>query len=141
MKRSILIVIPLLFVLNTCVAQQESGAHILVFSKTDGFRHASIADGVKALREIGEENGYTVDHTEDATLFNTGNLERYDAIVFLNTPENVLNEMQQEAFKQFIHVGGGFVGSHADSDTDCYPDRHRRPHGDGNSHGTALART
>lgn len=103
---------------SSCTAQNNSIPHLLVFSKTDGYRHASIPDGVKALHEIGAENGFSVDHTEDASEFTDENLEQYDAVVFLNTTEDVFNEEQQNAFQQYIHNGGGFVGIHAASDTE-----------------------
>lgn len=120
MQRSILTLITLLFVLNTCTAQRAAPDHpnLLVFTKTDGYRHASIPDGVKALREIGMENGFSIDHTEDATRFSAENLQQYDAVVFLNTTEDILNEEQQNAFKQYFRSGGGFAGIHAASDTE-----------------------
>lgn len=115
-------VLVLLFISTTdfqnARAQQSESAHLLVFTKTDGFRHASIPAGVEALKEIGSEHNYIIDHTEDATQFNEDNLSQYDAVVFLNTTENVLNEDQQDAFKQYVTDGGGFVGIHAASDTE-----------------------
>ena len=91
---------------------------VLVFSKTAGFRHASITPGVSALRALGAENRFAVDATEDATAFTPENLGRYDAVVFLYTTGNVLGETQQQAFESYIRKGGGFVGVHAASDTE-----------------------
>lgn len=99
-------------------AQESEKAQLLVFTKTDGFRHASIPAGVEAFEEIGAENGYAIDHTEDATRFNKDHLAQYDAVVFLNTTENVLNEEQQKAFEGYITNGGGYVGVHSASDTE-----------------------
>ncbi len=99
----------------TACATQDS---ILVFSKTAGFRHASIPDGQAALMRLGEENGIVVDTTEDASLFNPENLGRYRAVVFLSTTRDVLDDRQQDAFQDFIRGGGGFVGIHAASDTE-----------------------
>ena len=39
------------------------------------------------------EKGFTVDFTEDATKFNTPNLKQYNAVVFLNTTGDVLNDI------------------------------------------------
>ena len=91
---------------------------ILVFSKTEGFRHDSIEDGVAALRQLGERHGFTIDHTEDASWFTPDELETFDAVVFLNTTGDVLNEAQQTAFQAYIEDGGGFVGVHAAADTE-----------------------
>ncbi|MGW2835365.1 ThuA domain-containing protein [Streptomyces sp. NPDC001286] len=94
------------------------GKRVLVFSKTAGFRHDSIPDGVAAVRQLGSEAGFTVDATEDATAFTAKNLRRYDAVVFLSTTGDVLDAVQQSAFEGYIRHGGGYVGVHAAADTE-----------------------
>ena len=104
-----------------CIAQPnsiDSEFHLLLFSKTDGYRHASIPDGIRAIRELGGKNGFLVHETENADFFNDTTLKLYDAVIFLNTTEDVLNELQQKAFRQYITNGGGFVGIHAAADTE-----------------------
>ncbi|MEU5122210.1 ThuA domain-containing protein [Streptomyces asoensis] len=96
----------------------HDGRHVLVFSKTAGFRHDSIADGVTTVRELGATAGFTVDATEDAGAFTPANLRRYDAVVFLSTTGDVLDAAQQKAFETYIRHGGGFVGVHAAADTE-----------------------
>lgn len=91
---------------------------VLVFSKTAGFRHDSIPEGIAAVRELGAAGGFTVDATEDAGAFTTGNLARYDAVVFLSTTGDVLDAAQQGAFERYIKRGGGYVGIHAAADTE-----------------------
>jgi type 1 glutamine amidotransferase len=93
-------------------------ARVLVFSKTAGYRHESIPDGQKAIRELGAENGFSVDVTEDSGMFTSENLGRYKAVVFLNTTGDVLDDGQQAAFEQYIQAGGGFVGVHSATDTE-----------------------
>jgi type 1 glutamine amidotransferase len=98
--------------------QAASGAsRVLVFSKTETFRHDSIPDGIAAIRQLSSQNGFAVDATEDPTAFTSGNLARYRAVIFLNTQGNVLNPSQQSAFQQYIRAGGGFVGIHSAADT------------------------
>jgi type 1 glutamine amidotransferase len=99
-------------------APQVRGPRILVFTKTNGFRHASIPAGLRAVRELGRRNGLGVDATEDAGAFTAANLARYRAVVFLSTTGDVLNGPQQTAFEHFIRAGGGFVGIHAAADTE-----------------------
>jgi type 1 glutamine amidotransferase len=90
---------------------------VLVFSRTTGFRHPSIEPGVDAIRKLGEENGFAVDHTEDAAAFTSNNLAQYRAVVFLSTTGNPLDGAgQRAALEDFIRAGGGFVGIHAASD-------------------------
>ncbi|NBE84657.1 ThuA domain-containing protein [Micromonospora rubida] len=91
---------------------------VLVFSRTAGFRHDSIAVGTQAVRDLGAANGFTVTATEDATAFSTANLARYEAVLFLNTTGDVLDATQQAAFESYIGSGGGFVGVHAAADTE-----------------------
>ncbi|MEV6816955.1 ThuA domain-containing protein, partial [Micromonospora sp. NPDC051296] len=91
---------------------------VLVFSKTAGFRHDSIAVGTQAIRDLGAANNFTVTATEDAAAFTTGNLAQYEAVVFLNTTGDVLNASQQTAFESYIGSGGGYVGVHSAADTE-----------------------
>lgn len=92
---------------------------VLVFSKTTGFRHRSaIPAGIKVIRQLGRENNFEVDASEDAALFTPGNLKQYKAIVFLCTTGDILNEQQQRAFEGYIKSGGGFVGTHSAADTE-----------------------
>jgi len=92
--------------------------HLLVFSKTKGFRHESITAGKKMFIETAAQKNYTVDTTEDATVFTYANLKKYNAVVFLNTTGDVLDSAQQLAFEQYIQHGGGFVGIHSATDTE-----------------------
>ena len=55
--------------------------------------------------------------TEDAGRFTNAVLKQYNAIVFLNTTGDVLNNEQQEEFERYIQAGGGYLGIH--SATDC----------------------
>lgn len=90
---------------------------VLVFSKTDGFRHSSIEPGKAAFQKMATEKGFTVDFTEEANQFTTNVLKKYNAVVFLNTTGDVLNAAQQVEFERYIQAGGGYVGIHAA--TDC----------------------
>ena len=91
---------------------------VLIFSKTAGFHHNSIAVGIPAIIKLGQENNFDVDTTTDAAKFTASNLKKYAAIIFLSTTGDVLNPEEQEAFVQYIKHGGGFAGVHAASDTE-----------------------
>ena len=99
---------------------QEPGTleNVLVFSKTGGFRHDSIPQGIAAIQQLGAANGFTVSATEDAAQFTDANLANYDVVVFLSTTGEVLDDAQQAAFERFIQAGGGYAGIHAASDTE-----------------------
>jgi uncharacterized protein len=89
---------------------------VLVFSKTNGFRHASIPAGLAAIKQLGAENKFLVDATEDSAVFTIDNLQQYHAVIFLSTTGDVLGEAEQQALQQYIQRGGGFAGIHAASD-------------------------
>lgn len=97
---------------------QDRPFRILVFSRTLGFRHDSIEPGIAALRALGAANDFAVDATEDAGQLTAANLGRYEAVVFLSTTGDVLDDQQQAAFMTYIRNGGGFVGIHAAADTE-----------------------
>jgi type 1 glutamine amidotransferase len=91
------------------------GFKVLVFSKTTAFRHDSIPAGIDAIKRLGAINGYAVDATEDAGAFTDDNLKQYQAVIFLSTSGDPLNDAQQQAFERYIHNGGGYAGIHGAS--------------------------
>ena len=91
---------------------------VLVFSKTTGFRHDSIPAGITAIRQLGQQNNFLVDATEDDAQFTDTNLARYAAVIFLSaTGDPVSTQARKDAFHRYIQRGGGFVGIHAASDS------------------------
>src|SRR4028118_1840301 len=97
------------FVLSSLFAcNSRSGKpRVLVFSKTTGFRHTSIAAGKAAIMKLGEEHGFQADTTEDARYFTEDSLKNYSAVIFLNTTMDVLNNYQEADFERYIQAGGG----------------------------------
>ncbi|MEJ5869062.1 ThuA domain-containing protein, partial [Pseudokineococcus sp. 5B2Z-1] len=96
----------------------EGRFDVLVFSKTAGFRHGSIEEGIAAIELLGEENDFGVTATEDASVFTEEGLAPYEAVVWLSTTGDVLNDDQQAAFEAYITQGGGYAGVHSASDTE-----------------------
>jgi hypothetical protein len=114
---------------------------LLVFAKTNGFRHASIVTGKLALAEMGKKTGaYDATITEGLDQFEIDNLKKYDAVLFLSTTMNVFSPKADELKKmsdaekktaaetetrlkdnlmRFIKAGRGYVGIHAATDC-CY---------------------
>jgi type 1 glutamine amidotransferase len=132
---------PLLFSLvmvlllgNTCIVLLGCGAtlsqigpgrtlpggtrRILVFTKTTGYRHASINAGMAALRELAAEHQVSIDSTEDASVFTNDGLARYNGVVFLLTSGTLFTAEQRAAFERYIRAGGGYVGIHSASDSE-----------------------
>ncbi|MEV4313658.1 ThuA domain-containing protein [Actinocrispum sp. NPDC049592] len=91
---------------------------VWVFSKTTGFRHDSIPAGIAAIRQLGQQNGFTVDASEDDTKFTDANLAQYAAVIFLSTTgDPVTTQAGKDALQRYIQRGGGFVGIHAAADS------------------------
>lgn len=111
----------ILFILSAGLifwAYPSAEQRVLVFSKTAGYRHSSIETGIATIQQLGKKHHFLVDITEDAARFNAENLKRYQAVIFMNTTGDVLNQEQQKAFEGFIQSGGGYVGVHAAADTE-----------------------
>jgi hypothetical protein len=90
---------------------------ILVFTKTNGFRHTEAIDaGVPLFERIAEQRDWSIFHTENGAIFNDDQLARFDAVVFHNASGDLLDQAQEDSFKRYLAAGGGFVGTHAAGD-------------------------
>jgi type 1 glutamine amidotransferase len=90
---------------------------VLVFTRTAGFRHGSISDGVAAIRRLGREHGFAVDDSDDPARIGRG-LTGYQAVVFLSTTGDLLDAGQQAALRRHLQGGRGWVGVHAAADAE-----------------------
>ena len=73
---------------------------VLVFSKTSGFRHSSIPQGIAAIKTLGAAYGFDVDATEDSARFTDVILANFRAVLFLNTTGTILDADQKAAFER-----------------------------------------
>ena len=90
----------------------------LVFSKTNGFRHPSIAQGKAFLVSLGEKHNMQFDFSEDSAVFTDTGLAKYDLIVLLNTTGDIFGVENQKALQNFLGNGKGVVGIHSATDTE-----------------------
>jgi type 1 glutamine amidotransferase len=123
MKRTFSIFKAMIFLSCTLLAfaacsKSSQKPKVLVFSKTAGYYHESIPDGIAAINKLGKENNFDVDVTTDSAVFTLDNLKKYAAVIFLSTTGNVLSPEGQTAFEQYIRSGGGYVGIHSATDTE-----------------------
>lgn len=122
-------------------AKPEKPRKLLVFSKTNGFRHASIATGKVLITEMGRKTGaFEAVVSDDLVNFESPHLNQFDAVCFLSTTQNVFAPSQAEwmamsdadkkaagerearlkgNLMEFIKSGRGFIGIHAATDC-CY---------------------
>lgn len=121
---------------NTAPAEPKQPRKLLIFSKTNGFRHGSIPVGVKAITLLGEQTGaFEAVHTEDDSIFEPDQLQQFDAVLMLNTTGEVFRpaqmpegeEQQRQVLKreehlkqsllEFVRSGKGLAGFHSATDT------------------------
>lgn len=93
-------------------------SRILLFWKTIPYFHMSIPAAIAAIQQLGRQNGFDVDSSNNSNVFTDSNLQRYAAVVFVSTTGDVLNVQEQNAFTRFIQSGKGYVGIHAAADTE-----------------------
>ena len=69
--KSVVRIVLVVFVvfLSACDKKREGDPKVLVFSKTMGFKHASIPAGIAAIEKLGLENGFAVDTTTNVRRF------------------------------------------------------------------------
>lgn len=89
---------------------------VLIISKTNGYRHASIAQAVPAIEKLVKTRGWSSFATENAAVFNPANLAKFDVIVFANASGDIYTPDQRAAFQAWVAKGGGFVGLHSAGD-------------------------
>ncbi len=109
---------PLLLILVATVTTQAQQFKALLFTRTAGFHHTSIHEGVTGVRNLAARHNFTVDWQEDPSVFSEQRLKNFDVVIFLNTTGDILNEAQQAAFEKYIQSGKGWVGIHAAADTE-----------------------
>lgn len=85
---------------------------LLLFTKTNGFRHDSIEAGATALAELAAERGWSLYRTENAAVHRPELLARFAAVIWLSASGDNLLEDQEAALRAYVEGGGGFLGIH-----------------------------
>lgn len=88
--------------------------NVLIFSKTAGYRHASIPTGIAAITKTLEHTGlFKVTASEDAdAYFTTEKLSEFEVVILLHTSGNFLAPEQLDALQDYVHNGGGIFAIH-----------------------------
>tara|TARA_S200000501_G_C20770768_1_gene720464 strand:- start:132 stop:866 length:735 start_codon:yes stop_codon:yes gene_type:complete len=91
---------------------------VLVITETKGWVHDSIESGLKLVENMGDQNKFNVYHSDESNVITYENLKEIKTIIFLNTTEEILTDVEQKVMESFIKSGKGFVGVHAAADTE-----------------------
>jgi uncharacterized protein len=100
-----------------CFSFASAQSKFLIYTRNGkGYVHENISASVDALKKLCHENGYETEVSNDPSIFTRENLKKYKCIIFSNTNnEGFESQSQKEAFVEYIHNGGGFVGIHSAS--------------------------
>lgn len=97
--------------------QQSSGEpfQVLIFTKIEHgeYRHSVTPTAVKAIERLGVQEGFHATVTDDSGIFSNESLSRFRAVIFINNTGDILEDVQQEAFQQYLKSGKGVVIIHA----------------------------
>lgn len=122
MRIALLLINFLLFPLDTdinCLNCSSNNSYsVLVITETKGWVHDSIESGLKLIQNIGNKNNFNVYHSDNSSVITYKNLKEIKTIIFLNTTEEILTDVEQKVMESFIRSGKGFVGVHAAADTE-----------------------
>ena len=93
---------------------------ILVYTKNGkGYVHDNIPFAVISIKELADANNFEIDVSDDPSVFNKSNLQKYKLIIFTSTNNDVFDTDEQRLnFRQYIEAGGGFVGIHSVTGTE-----------------------
>ena len=98
---------------------------ILVYTRTGVSRHANLGPVLgpglnppltdenvvhREMIRIAAEQGWDIDYTED--LSQMARLSGYNAVIFLSTSRDALDDAGKTALRQYMRAGGGFVAIH-----------------------------
>lgn len=88
---------------------------VLVYTKNGkGYIHDNRAACTAAIQEIGKQQGFKVDVSDDVASMTEDNLKKYTLVIFNNTNNETFDTDEQKvAFMRYVQAGGGFVGIHS----------------------------
>jgi type 1 glutamine amidotransferase len=93
---------------------------VLVYTKNGkGYIHDNIPSAVSCVQKLGQQYGFKVDTSANASVMTEANLKQYALLIFPSTNNDVFDtDAQRLAFRRYIEAGGGFVGLHSVTGTE-----------------------
>ncbi len=112
-KVKMLILTLLLFGLTTYAADENPKFRVLIVA-SDAADHIKMMTAARPFfMQLGKENGFAVDFTDDSSIITDLNLSRYQVFVMLQLAPFDMRPEEQAALQRFIEQGKGWVGIHA----------------------------
>lgn len=102
----------LLLFLTGAVGMAEK---VLIYTKNgEGFVHKNIPASVACLEKICQQQGWSYEVSDDASIFTKDKISMFDVLVFSNTNNEAFDTQEQrQVFQDYIQGGGRFVGIHS----------------------------
>ncbi|MFJ7126215.1 ThuA domain-containing protein [Streptomyces sp. NPDC098101] len=99
---------------------------VLVFHASATEESPVVDAGIEAIETIGRTGPaatrFTIEATDDASVFTKPRLGRFNAVVFLTGGGDVLDADQEAGLEAYVEAGGGFLGLHDAARTEPYSD-------------------
>lgn len=115
MKKYLVIIFAIVSTLVQGQGHDFSKKQVLIYTKNgEGYVHDNIAASVEALEEICARMNIKTSISDDAAIFDSKKIYKYDAIIFSNSNNEAFDtDQQRENFQEYIRSGKGFVGVHS----------------------------
>ncbi len=99
----------------------SSATKVLLFSKTNSFRHIEAIPAVEALFDnLSKKNNWDLFITENGAVHSADLLSQFDLIIWNNVTGDVLTEAQRAALKEHMLSGGRFLALHGTGGNEHY---------------------
>lgn len=101
-----------IFIIPNASGQQKAKFSVLAFytAKHDQAHISFVHEANRWFVQQAAQYHFQYDSTNDWTLLNTGNLSKYQVVIFLDTRPD--DAAQRTAFENYMHNGGAFIGFH-----------------------------
>ncbi len=119
MKKTIFVALLLQAVMiHSIFAQEKKQFSALLITKTAGWHHESINEGVTAIKNLANRNYFDVQWHQEGVTITDAYLAKFQVLIFLNTTGDIFKPEEQKAIEKFIQSGKGYAGIHSASDTE-----------------------
>ncbi|WP_245737011.1 ThuA domain-containing protein [Micromonospora pattaloongensis] len=92
--------------------ESKNPVKVLVFHGPAAQQDDPVTKAAAAIENLGQQNGFAVEVSQDPAVFTVNKLSRYRGVVLLSAKGVTLDTDQEKAFQAYIKTGGGFVGVH-----------------------------
>ena len=100
------------------IKKPKKNRRLLIFSRSEGYRHDAIPFANKAIELMGKKTGaFETVFSEEMSVFEPENLKGFDAILLNNTTNLEFEDPSlRQSFLNFVKNGKGLIGIHAATD-------------------------